>query len=117
MTERSLQQHADDFVAYKRALGYVYDGQAGYLNNYVVFAERHPSIPDIPTKEVTDEYMGSISSSSATLYGTVSVLREFSRYLRARGFEAYIIPPKTVSLLPRIPTSSCQRKWIHSLAS
>ena len=96
MTERSLQQHADDFVAYKRALGYVYDGQAGYLNNYVGFAERHPSIPDIPTKEVTDKYMGSISSSSATLYGTVSVLREFSRYLRARGFEAYIIPPNTV---------------------
>ena len=96
MTERSLQQHADDFVAYKRSLGYVYDGQANFLNNYVRFAERHPSIPCIPTKEVTDEYMGWISSSSATLYGTVSVLREFSRYLRMRGFEAYVIPPKTV---------------------
>lgn len=96
MTDRSLQQHADDFVAYKRSLGYIYDGQANFLNNYVRFAERHPSIPCIPTKEVTDEYMGWISSSSATLYGTVSVLREFSRYLRMRGFEAYVIPPKTV---------------------
>lgn len=97
MTERSLRQHADDFVAYKRTLGYVYHGQAGLLNNYVSFAETHPSIPNTPTKEVTDAYMEAVSSSCATLYGTVSVLREFSRYLRVRGFEAYIIPPKTVS--------------------
>lgn len=98
MTERSLRQHADDFIAYKRTLGYIYDGQARLLNNYVNFAEKHPSIPSIPTKEVTDEYMETISSSSATLYGVVCVLREFSRYLCMRGFEAYIIPPKTVSL-------------------
>ena len=97
MTGRSLRQHADDFVTYKRALGYIYDGQAGLLNNFVNFAESRPSVPSIPTKYVTDEYMGSISSSSATLYGTVAVLREFGRYLRARGFEAYVIPPKTVS--------------------
>lgn len=97
MTERSLRQHADDFVAYKKNLGYVYDGQAWYLNNYVSFVERRSSTISIPTKEVTDEYMEAISSSNATLYGTVSVLREFSRYLRARGFEAYVIPPKTIS--------------------
>ena len=98
MTEYSLRQHADDFVAYKRTLGYVYDGPAGLLNNYVNFAENRLSDPSLPTKEVTDEYMGSISSSTATLYGTVSVLREFSRYLCVRGFNAYIIPPKMVSL-------------------
>ncbi len=97
MTERSLRQYADDFIVYKKSLGYVYDGQAELLKKYIGFAERHPSNPVIPTKEVADEYMGTISSSSATLYGTVSVLREFSRYLRLRGFEAYVISPKTVS--------------------
>ena len=96
MTECSLRQHAGDFVTYKRALGYVYDRQERYLNNYVSFMERHPPIPSIPTKEATDEYMGAVSSSNATLYGTVSVLREFGRYLRTRGYEAYVIPPKTV---------------------
>ena len=98
MTELNLRQHANDFVAYKRALGYVYNGQAGYLYNFVNYVERSKSSANIPTKLVTDDYISSISSSSATLYGTVSVLREFSRYLRLRGFEAYVIPPKTVSL-------------------
>ena len=96
MTEHSLRQHADDFVTYKKSIGYVYDGQAWLLNNYVNFAESSTSVPSIPTKEVTDEYMELISSSDATLYNTVSVLREFSRYLRARGFEAYVISPKMV---------------------
>ena len=96
MNEHSLRQHAEDFVVYKRTLGYVYDSQEGYLKKYVDFVERCPFFPNIPTKRVTDEYIGSISSSNATLYGTVSVLREFSRYLRVRGFDAYIIPPKTV---------------------
>ena len=97
MTEHSLREHAGNFVTYKRTIGYVYDGQARLLNNYVNFAESRLPSQSIPTKEVTDEYLGTISSSSATLYGTVSVLREFSRYLRAHGFGAYVIPPKTVS--------------------
>ncbi|MBO5631062.1 MAG: hypothetical protein J5965_18500, partial [Aeriscardovia sp.] len=97
MTERSLRQHVDDFIAYKRSLGYIYDGQAGYLKNYVSFVERRPFTLSIPTKESTDEYIGTISSSNATLYGNISVLREFSRYLRAHGLEAYVIPPKTIS--------------------
>lgn len=96
MNERSLRQHAEDFVRYKRTLGHVYDSQEGYLNNFVYFVERCPSSPNIPTKRVTDEYIGSIASSNATLYLTVSALREFSRFLRVRGFDAYIIPPKTV---------------------
>lgn len=96
MNEASLRQHADNFITYKRSLGYVYNGQAGLLNNYVTFAERFPSVVNIPTKEVTDNYISSISSSTAMLYGTVSVLREFSRYLQVRGFNAYIIPPKMV---------------------
>lgn len=97
MTEQSLRQNAEDFITYKRALGYVYDGQARLLNNYVNYVENHPFAASVPTKEVTDEYISSISSSSATLYGTVSVLREFSRYLHTRGFEAYVMPPKTLS--------------------
>ncbi|MBQ9708350.1 MAG: tyrosine-type recombinase/integrase, partial [Firmicutes bacterium] len=97
MTEYGLRQYADDFVSYKRTLGYIYDGQAWYLNNYVNFAESRPPAPNILAKTVTDDYIASISSSTSALYGTVSVLREFSRYLRARGFDAYVIPPKIVS--------------------
>ena len=49
MTESGLRKRADDFVSYKRTLGYIYDGQAWLLNKYVIFAESCVSAPDIPT--------------------------------------------------------------------
>lgn len=97
MTKRSLRHNAEEFITYKRSIGYVYDGPAEFLNNYINYAENIPSAEGIPTKELIDEYIDTISSSAATLYGTISVLREFSRYLRIRGFDAYVIPPKTVN--------------------
>ena len=81
MDERSMRQYAGDFIVYKKALGYVYDRPGRTLNRYVEFTEaRYPELC-IPTKTVTEEYLASISDSAATLYHTVSVLREFSRYL------------------------------------
>lgn len=42
--------------------------------------------------------MDSLSESPGTLYGTVSVLREFGRYLYRHGYkDAYIIPDNTVA--------------------
>ena len=97
MTECGLRQHADDFISYKRTLGYIYDGPAWLLNKYVNFAESRLPCPDLPTKAVTDDYIASISTSASMLYGAVSVLREFSRYLQVRGFDTYVIPPKIAS--------------------
>ena len=98
MSEYSMRQYAEDFIVYKKALGYVYDGPERTLYRYVEFVESTSPSLVIPAKTVTDDYLASVSDSAATLYHTVSVLREFGRYLQNRGKNAYIIPPKTVAL-------------------
>ena len=98
MADHSMRQYADEFIVYKKSLGYSYEGPARALENYVQSVEKTVPGLDIPTKSVTDEYLASVSNSAATLYHTVSVLREFGRYLQTRGQNAYIIPPKTVTL-------------------
>lgn len=98
MSDHSIRQNAEDFIVYKRSLGYVYDGSAGILDRYICYAQEAVRGICYPQKSVTDEYLRSISDSEATLYQTVSVLREFSRYLQLHGYkDAYVIPPKTAS--------------------
>ena len=98
MAEKGLRQYANDFIVYKRSIGYVYAESGSLLNRYVDYAEKASAGIRFPTKGVTDNYLSALSGSETTLYGTVSVLRELSRYLQARGYkEAYMIPPKTVT--------------------
>lgn len=98
MTEHKLSSNASDFIVYKRSLGYVYTGQEKLLNRFVNYAEKAVECISIPTKEVTDNYLAEIAGSEGTLYGSVTVLREFSRFLQARGYQdAYMIPAKSVS--------------------
>lgn len=99
MNKQTLRQNAADFVVYKKALGYIYDSPEKALSHYIRYAEETVQGIEYPQKEVTDKYLASISGSAATLYHTVCVLREFSRYLQMRGCKgAYVIPPKMVSL-------------------
>lgn len=97
MSDRTLRENAIEFIHYKRSLGYTYEAQEYLLERYVKFAESRTSLP-VPLKSITDEYLSALTDAVGTLYQMVSVLREFSRYLQARGFkETYMIPPKTVS--------------------
>ena len=97
MSDRTLRENITDFINYKRSMGYVYDGQEALLERYVRFAESRTSSP-MPVKCTTDEFLSALTDAPGTLYQMAAVLREFSRYLLARGFkESYMIPPKTVS--------------------
>ena len=98
MNSQSLRENAADFIVYKRSIGYVYDGSERLLDRYVDYAEKAEAGIQYPTKEVTDNYLAKISNAAGTLYGSVAVLREFSRFLQTRGYRgAYMIPPKTAS--------------------
>ena len=98
-SNKKLCQLADEFILYKKSLGYVYDSQQGLLNRYVDYTERISSDFIYPEKCVTDKYLDSLKGSSGTLYGTVCVIREFSNYLLTRGYEkTYVIPPKSACL-------------------
>ena len=97
MSDCTLRKNAIEFINYKRSLGYTYEAQEYLLERYIKFAESRTSSP-VLLKGITDEFLSTITAAAGTLYQMVSVLREFSRYLLARGFkESYMIPPKTMS--------------------
>lgn len=96
--QKKIRQLAEDFIIYKRSIGYVYDSQEHLLNRYINYVEKVDADTVYPEKCVTDKYLSSISEAPGTLYSMVSTLREFSNYLFIHGYEkAYVIPPKTVS--------------------
>ena len=39
MSDYSMRQYADDFIVYKKAIGYIYDSPARTLYRYVEFVE------------------------------------------------------------------------------
>ena len=93
---KSIVQLADEFVIYKHSLGYIYDTQEYYLRRYCKF-EASYGCSSVLEKTAVIRYIDSLAGSPGTLYGTVSVLREFGRYLYRHGCkDVYIIPDNTV---------------------
>lgn len=89
-------QHLEEFIVYKKTIGYIYDTQSHYLKRYADYAMRMNNSIMYPAKKITDNYLRELSSVPGTLYGTISALREFSRYMHMQGYsDAYIIPPKS----------------------
>lgn len=95
---KTLQQLAEEFVEYKKALGYTYGTASYYMSRYIQYiSEIDTEICGIE-KIYTDQYLKSLSEAPGTLYGTIAVLREFGRYLYSRRYtKTYIIPPKSCS--------------------
>ena len=58
-----------------------------YLFKYVSYAEKNCANVEFPTKVVVDTYLDTIKKSGSNLFATTAVLREFSWYLKIRGFE------------------------------
>jgi integrase len=98
VNRRRKKEILDEFISYKNSLGYSYVTHEAYLRRYMVYEESQN--PDgLMSKICVTEYLSSLSGSPGSLYGTVNVLREFSKYLSAHGYQdVYMIPPKTVKL-------------------
>ena len=97
---KSLRQNAENFLLYKRSLGYIYNTQEFYLMNFIRFAEK--TFPGINTtsKETIEGYLNSLSASAGSLYNATAVLREFGKHLTHRSqTDAYIIPVKNNPML------------------
>ena len=99
MKKETMVELADEFLAYKRSNGYIYQTGDYYLMKYVAFAEAMvPSIL-IPSKETVNAFVSNYTDTPGSLYNSVAVLREFSRYLVNRGYkDAYIFPNNRVRL-------------------
>ena len=93
MFNPSLITLADQFVAYKKQNGGVYQTGAYYLEKYIQFAtETNPKIT-APDRKSVEAFLEKYEDAPGSLYNAAAFLREFSRYLIARGYtNAYLIP-------------------------
>lgn len=101
MKNDSLQELTERFVSYKKANGYQYQTGAYYLKRYSLFVmETTPEIV-LPDKKSVEGFLETLQDTPGSLYNAAAFLREFSRYLLARGYtSAYLIPPGRL----RLPT-------------
>lgn len=92
MHNESLLELINRFVSYKRANGYQYQTGAYYLKRYARFVmETDPGTAAL-NKEIVEGFLGQFQDTPGSLYNAAAILREFGRYLAARGIKTYLIP-------------------------
>lgn len=96
--KKSLRAYLDEFILYKQHLGYVYQTAGAYLKRYVSFIEQN-NPEGMPDKENIEQYLDGLKDSPGSHYGTVCVLREFTRYLVNHGMDVYV-PSQKISRQP-----------------
>lgn len=78
--EKTLSVLVDEFILYKRTLGYVYETPANYIKRYIAYVTQiDPHVSGL-VKEYTDQFLKSLEDKPGALYGTVASLREFGRF-------------------------------------
>lgn len=116
MSEKKIRQFATEFILYKRSMGYVYETASCYLLHYIDYSEVIDMNSESPQKSIVNSYLESLENVPASMYGTVCVLREFSRYLLKIGIQnVYVIPAKSASLPVAAPPYFFTTKEIESL--
>lgn len=98
MGSDSLQELIDRFISYKKANGYPYQTGAYYLKRYAMFVMETSPETVIPDKIGIEGFLEKLQDTPGSLYNAAAVMREFSRYLIARGIGAYLVPPGRISL-------------------
>ncbi len=94
MYSKSLPELVHQFVSYKKANGYQYHTGAYYLKKYVQFIMETFPGATVPGKTDVEGFLERFQDTPGSLYNAAAFLREFSRYLNARGIKAYLIPPQ-----------------------
>lgn len=100
MLGKSLPEMIDQFVSYKKANGYQYQTGAYYLKKYARFVIETAPETVAPDKASVEGFLEKLRDTPGSLYNAAAFLREFSRYLTARGIAAYLIPSGRL----RLPT-------------
>jgi integrase/recombinase XerD len=114
MSEKKIRDLANEFILYKRALGYLYETQEFHLIKYIDYTELFKSNTPYLKKNITLNYLRDITFADSTICNIINVLREFSRYLLMQGYErSYIIPPKQSSITTAEPPYFFTQKEIN----
>ncbi len=91
ITGKTQREMADSVLEVSN--GGVYQTGAYYLEKYIQFAtETNPKIT-APDRKSVEAFLEKYEDAPGSLYNAAAFLREFSRYLIARGYlDAYLIP-------------------------
>ncbi len=101
----SLDRLAEQFLAYKRALGVKYKTGEYYLRNFLTYANSKNPAAQVPDKELVSGWCARGVGNPGCLYNMASTIREFGKYLYMNGYDnAYVLPPKRgAKLEPHLP--------------
>lgn len=95
----SMRKLIDRFVSYKKDNGYQYQTGAYYLERYALYVMGTAPETVVSNKKSVEGFLGNLLDTPGSLYNTAAFLREFSRYLIARGYaDVYLIPPGRLRL-------------------
>lgn len=85
------------------------------LRGFAKYIQQKNPNSEVPDKNEILEYLDTKQQNPGSLYGTIAVLREFSRYLIHQGCEnIYVIPPKrSPKLCPEPPYFFTEEEIIH----
>ncbi len=100
MHSESLPELLDQFVSYKKANGYQYQTGAYYLKKYAGYVMETAPETAVLNKTSVEGFLEKFKDAPGSLYNAAAIMREFSRYLAARGIRAYLIPSGRL----RLPT-------------
>lgn len=101
----SLDRLAEQFLAYKRALGVKYETGEYYLRSFLTYANSNNPAAQVPDKELVSGWLAKAMDNPGGLYNMAAIIREFGKYLVMNGYKnAYILPPKRgAKLKPHLP--------------
>lgn len=106
--ESMLAPYMEDFLQYKKAMGYSASSYIWYLGHFDRFCmEYFPKETNL-TQEMTLQYLCFQNKSANSLNRRLANIRELARYMQSLGKPAYLLPPKMsapqTSYLPHIFT-------------
>ena len=68
MKKTTIGEKIDDFIMYKRSLGYVYDTAERYLKHYQRYMEEQYPHLDLPDKNSTDSFLDKYKGKTGANY-------------------------------------------------
>jgi integrase/recombinase XerD len=91
----SISSLAEQFLSYKKSMGYKYKTAELYLNTFIKYVKENEIYINVPNKETVNSWLNKSIEHPGSLYNKISIIREFGKYLVANGYEdVYVIPQK-----------------------
>lgn len=96
MLNELLATRFEDFLAYKRSLGYIYKSGENTVSTFLKFCSIHHPEDEMPTEENVMDYVQNYREQPLP-ESYAAYLREFSKYLNRNGIAAYLLPERMLT--------------------